>query len=257
MDQRQRLQELIIQNGAEYHGQLVRQVTHVVAKKPEGEKYKHAKLWGLKVVSLEWLTDSIERGMALDESLYDPVLPKEERGKNAWVRREAPAVTLGKRSRQDPEPASAADAGRKKLRRTASVKLQSQNSGLWGDIIGGDADQRLSGRASCGEGAQFQKPPQPTSGRGSATQLTQDHDDQGMNEGGPSRVEIATDVHNVSNLKSQGVFSDLVFYLHGFDERKVCPDYKKMRMVKTNQDVESNSSVSSSLTERGRGHIIA
>src|SRR4051812_3636993 len=85
-DQRQQIINLVIENGADYHGDLTKKITHLIAFKPEGAKYKYAKSWGLQIVSLEWLYDGAKRGMILDEKLYNPEWPVSERGKGAWVR---------------------------------------------------------------------------------------------------------------------------------------------------------------------------
>jgi DNA replication regulator DPB11 len=186
-------------------------VTHLVANRPEGEKYKHAKQWGLKVVSVEWLMDSIERGMMLDETVYDPSLAPEERGKNAWTRKSAPGVSLGKRGRQDggnlvdPE---AALAGRRKLRRTASTKLQSQNSAIWTDIIGGGFDRKSMAANAAGEDRQEKNSPAPI-------------------EPHPERDAVnrpsATDAPSkeLAMATESGLFARRSFNLHGFDAKKV------------------------------------
>ena len=220
MDERLRLQELVTQNGAEYHGQLAKHVTHLVARRPEGEKYKHASLWGLNVVSVEWLTDSVERGMALYEPLYDPKLPAEERGKGARRWREASPGVLGKRLRQVEEPATAADtqaADRKKLRRTTSLKLESQNSALWGDIIGGDIDRRAADETLCEDSFQAAEPSRRTSRPGVGTPAPQDVGRPKT----PDLLETAVDLGDGLHASKQGLFSNLAFYLHRFDNKKV------------------------------------
>ena len=129
--QRQQIIEQVLDNGGEYHGDLTKNVTHLIVNKPEGAKYKHAKAWGLHLVSVEWLQDSLERGMILDEKLFNPEWPVEGRGKDAWNRRR---TSLGKRPRED--NVALLDEGKRKLRRTASTKLSSQNEKIWGDIVG-------------------------------------------------------------------------------------------------------------------------
>lgn len=129
--ERQRISELIQTQGAEYHGNLTKQVTHLLAFRTEGPKYKHATQWRLRIVSIEWLHDSIERGMILDEKLYHPEIPVEERGKDAWIRQKLPAARSRKRTRAE----DVADEGRRKLRRTASTKLSSASDKMWGDIM--------------------------------------------------------------------------------------------------------------------------
>ncbi|KAI2602547.1 hypothetical protein GGR54DRAFT_494802 [Hypoxylon sp. NC1633] len=122
-------------NGGDYMGDLSRRVTHLIVCKPEGKKYIAARRWGIRTVSVEWLHDSVERGMILNEECYDPTFPAEERGKGAWIRRDLKqGGFLGKRQR-DGATVPPADEGRRKLRKTASMKLTSQKDDLWGDIL--------------------------------------------------------------------------------------------------------------------------
>ena len=121
------------QEGATHHGDLTKVITHLIAAGPSGKKYEAAKLWGVAVVSQKWYDDSLTRGMALDESLYDPLLPVEEQGKGA-VRLNARArPSLGKRGR-DGEAEGNTEAARKRLRRSASTRLESQSQDMWQDI---------------------------------------------------------------------------------------------------------------------------
>jgi DNA replication regulator DPB11 len=73
--------------------------------------------------------------MILDEKVYDPLLPEDELGQGAWNRRaiEERRVSLGKRQR---EAAVKQEQGRRKLRKTASMKLNSQRDNMWGEILG-------------------------------------------------------------------------------------------------------------------------
>jgi DNA replication regulator DPB11 len=87
----------------------------------------------MKVVSLEWFEQSLERGMVLDESFYLPTIPVEERGNGAWDRREFSSPAIGKRTR-DAEPSQALNPFRRKLRRAASTKMGSQSEALWAGI---------------------------------------------------------------------------------------------------------------------------
>jgi DNA replication regulator DPB11 len=80
--------------------------------------------------------------MILDEKLYDPALPEEERGKNAWDRTKPRRTSLRKRLRE--ENVSSLEGGRRKLRRTASTKLNSQSERIWGDIVGGGIIAQVS-----------------------------------------------------------------------------------------------------------------
>ncbi|KAL7625934.1 protein kinase activating protein dpb11 [Parahypoxylon ruwenzoriense] len=133
-DVRSMIEDKVRENGGDYVGDLSRRVTHLIVCKPEGKKYIAARKWEIRTVSIEWLYDSIERGMILNEDCYDPTLPQEERGKGAWTRRDPKRVSLGKRSR-DSATAPPADDGRRKLRKTASMKLISQRDTVWCDIL--------------------------------------------------------------------------------------------------------------------------
>lgn len=120
-------------NGAEFKKDLTKNVTHLVARNVGGQKYKFATQWNIKVVTMKWFSDSIERGMALEETLYHPLLPAEQQGAGAWNRsvpavKEKPSSTESSSNTSNPRP--------RKLRRIASAKLGNQNEGIWGDIVG-------------------------------------------------------------------------------------------------------------------------
>lgn len=88
------------------------------------------------------MDDSLERGMVLEESLYDPTLPTIEQGINAW--NPEPPVQVEKR----PKAKEARSQRPRKLRRVTSVKLGDQNEGLWTDIMGnlaGGSDNEAHG----------------------------------------------------------------------------------------------------------------
>ncbi|TGJ78359.1 hypothetical protein E0Z10_g10405 [Xylaria hypoxylon] len=126
------IEDTVKANGGEYVADLSRRVTHLVVSKPEGKKYSAARRWDIRCVSIEWLHDSVERGMILDEECYDPTLPPEERGKGAWSREALRRVSLGKRAREGPD---VPDEGRRKLRKSASMRMNSQSNNIWGDIL--------------------------------------------------------------------------------------------------------------------------
>lgn len=152
----------ITANGASYHGDLTKAVTHLIAAAPCGKKYEYAGQWGIKIVGKEWLADSLARGMILDEASYHPSRSPEERGRGAVTQRRQPSPTLGKRTRE-----SAPQAGnRRKLRRTASNKLGSQNDDIWADmgtgetgsgaLAGAEWDERLSNTSEKPQNPQVQ-----------------------------------------------------------------------------------------------------
>jgi DNA replication regulator DPB11 len=96
----------------------------------------------MKIVSLEWFEQSLERGMALDESLYLPTMPVEERGQGAWDRRQPISPAVGKRTR-DAESSQALNPFRRKLRRSASTKLGSQSDALWAGITAPSFERQI------------------------------------------------------------------------------------------------------------------
>ena len=100
LDQRNYISDTVKELGAEYHGDLTRHITHLIAAAPQGAKYTHAKQWGINIVSLKWFEDSLQRGMALDENSYDPAMSIEMQGVGAFRQERAkPRVSLGKRER--------------------------------------------------------------------------------------------------------------------------------------------------------------
>ncbi|ROW17694.1 hypothetical protein VPNG_00979 [Cytospora leucostoma] len=131
--ERQDIIDRIKANGGGYTGDLSRLVTHLIVRQPHGKKYTAARAWKIHAVALNWVADSIQRGMILDESLYDPLLPEEDLGKGAWNKREVRPTFLGKRQRS---ATTKPDEGRRKLRKTASMKLNSQRENMWGEILG-------------------------------------------------------------------------------------------------------------------------
>jgi NAD-dependent DNA ligase len=131
--QRKYITDTAEEKGAIYHGDLTKVVTHLIAAVPEGKKYNAARSWGLTVVSLKWFEDSVERGMTLEEKLYDPLLPSEEQGKNAFRRPPEHRKITVKRSREG-EGEAAPEVAKKKLRRSASTRMDSQSQDMWQDI---------------------------------------------------------------------------------------------------------------------------
>lgn len=91
--------------------------------------------WHIKVVSVKWFHDCVERGMILDEEKYHPMLPLQEQGVGAW-NRSLPAAKEKAAKENAGDGGTANPRPRKKLRRTASQKLVGQNENIWGDIIG-------------------------------------------------------------------------------------------------------------------------
>ncbi|KAJ9652176.1 protein kinase activating protein dpb11 [Neophaeococcomyces mojaviensis] len=122
----------IQKNGGTYTGDLTKDVTHLIAAAPVGKKFEYATMWQVKIVSIKWYKDTVDRGMQLDESLYHPAMQPEQQGIGAWNRRKPSSPKLGKRQRED-QPTT--EPGRK-LRRTASARFSNQHENLWNDIVG-------------------------------------------------------------------------------------------------------------------------
>ena len=66
-----RVKKLINEGGGVYSGNFdVRLVTHLVANKPEGEKYKAAQSIEAKVIRLEWIEHCAKEGKWVDETPF-------------------------------------------------------------------------------------------------------------------------------------------------------------------------------------------
>lgn len=125
---------LILENGGKYSADLTRSVTHLIVKSSESKKYHAAKSWHISTVTIEWLEQTIQRGMVLDEKCFDPTLPASEIGKGSWTRKEIGPSLLGKRSRSgNPD---GGNTGLRKLRKSASSRLGSHGAAIWEDILG-------------------------------------------------------------------------------------------------------------------------
>ncbi|KAH6680556.1 BRCT domain-containing protein [Halenospora varia] len=199
-DERMEIAKEVQAHGATYEGDLTKHITHLISFRTEGAKYKAAKSWGLRIVSIEWLRDSLERGMILDERLYDPILPVEKRGENAWDKTK-PRTSLGKRQRED---SGAGDASRRKLRRTASAKLNSQSEKIWGDIVGGG---NVTEVARSGVWDSHEEPTQPN---------TMSDPKKPQQESGASVRKPLEEIRT----RPQGIFSGCRFHFHGFPAKK-------------------------------------
>jgi DNA replication regulator DPB11 len=209
---RSQLQERIIAHGGDYRGDLTKSVTHLIANAPEGKKYQYAEQWLVRVVSLCWFKDCLDRGMVLEESLYHPTMPAEEQGKGAWNREAKPQVQLGKRARDEKPPQEAL----RKLRRTASTKLESQSDDLWGDIMGGGFDARPNSDLQARPSKLYlQVKPVVLEPESFVTADTEAKKDSGILEATFQRpVNALSKVH-------QGYFSGQAFLVHGFPPKNV------------------------------------
>ncbi|TPP62055.1 hypothetical protein FGIG_11559 [Fasciola gigantica] len=70
-EERKEVSDLVVKHGGRYSGMMkVGETTHLIIKHPSGLKYAHAKKWKIQIVSVNWLTDSVSKGYALDEVDY-------------------------------------------------------------------------------------------------------------------------------------------------------------------------------------------
>jgi hypothetical protein len=208
------------QHGAEYHGDLTKAITHLIAAAPSGKKYDYAKTWGVKVVALEWLQDSIERGMALEAACYDPLQPPEQRGKGAWNRAAVASATLGKRNRDalqekrdiDPNP-------RRKLHRAASTRLASQNGSIWDEITAGG----LFGNQTEGDEWNAQAEDSLVVDTEQPGNRTATPNSVKPKDGQSAATDVAPPLRKQALRNRDGVFQGRIMFVHGFDDAKVCP----------------------------------
>ncbi|KAF9629336.1 BRCT domain-containing protein [Lasiodiplodia theobromae] len=202
LSRRKYFEETVTANGAVYQGDLTKAVTHLIAKEPSGKKFDFARQWGVKTVTSQWLTDSIERQMALDEALYDPFLPEEIRGKGAFKKLPAESTPLGKRLRTS---VTEDGEGKRKLRRTASTKLGSQSSAIWNEIETGSFGVKQEESVKDGVVSREAVPAMNKADIHRSASLDQSHG-----------------AHNQPPLFKQcaGCFNGRIIYVYGFDRAK-------------------------------------
>lgn len=209
--QRTEMQRTCQEQGAKWSADLTRHVTHLIAAKPEGAKYTHAKQWGITVVSLKWYEDSLMRGMAVDESYYACEIPREEQGVGAF--RIVPKTTsLGKRAREDSQGARpTGESTRKKLRKSASMRLSEQSQDLWQSIsqheiqVDNTVVDAWNDSNSESQSLRDSNGPRMSVRHSDTTELMERHDPK----------------------ESQGLFSGHFVLIHGFDATKT----QKLRLV--------------------------
>ncbi|KAI9671341.1 MAG: hypothetical protein M1831_004250 [Alyxoria varia] len=217
LKERNDIAEAVEANGARYHGDLTKQVTHLIAAAPRGKKYEYAGQWGVKIIAIEWLRDSLKRGMVLDETLYSPTTPAEERGRRA-ISEYRPQAALRKRSRDGESQTEAGDGGRRKLRRTTSSKLQSQNGELWADIGQGEKESAYLRVDQWAEPTR--QPPAPNQ-----TSRSQPHIASHAGEGescvaGDGQVSAGAKEAQATSWDKTHIFKDHRMFILGFEPQK-------------------------------------
>lgn len=175
----------------------------------------------MKIVSLEWFEQSLERGMILDETLFNPTTPAEDRGKGAWDRIQAPSPILGKRIR-DAEPSQALNTFRRKLRRSASTKMGSQSQALWAGITSASFDAQKDEEDDWTENI-----PNNQDVSQAHTPITPVGETSTLQDNPQSDVQHKEDLARPPSVPHQdhphvGVFEGRIVLTQGFDEEKVC-----------------------------------
>lgn len=195
---RNELGETIEANGAQYMRDLTKDATHLIAAVPQGKKYEFAGQWGVKIVALDWLKQSLRRQMVLNERLFHPLTPPEERGIGA-VSEASPGA--GKRKRE--QTSFSKEPNRRKLRRTTSSKLESQNDNIWADIGQGEtSNAAAAGSNQWKDSSRRREIQREDSNAAARAQPT------------PKSAEPAP-------APRKGVFSDEHIVIHGFDETRL------------------------------------
>ena len=217
---RQEIEDLVNNNGGEYFGDLNRDMRLLIAKNMTGSKFHFAQSWDIKTVGIEWLHQSLERGMVLDENLYSLHLDPSERGQGAWNRKLG-SKNPRKRPRED---LNRTGSGRK-LRRTASAKFDSQNDGMWTDIVNAENRQSELRRSEWED---------PDS---SVVEIHLVPDTKAPNPPQAARTGPAALTSILRPKAKQGMFWGRSFYLHGFGDKEVCTSLHPHSHPLTREDV--------------------
>ncbi|XP_062517729.1 PAX-interacting protein 1-like isoform X2 [Corticium candelabrum] len=64
--QRRHVKDMIMTVGAKYSANMTRSNSHLICKRPSGEKYTKAKEWGIVIVNARWLADIVSGGVVPD-----------------------------------------------------------------------------------------------------------------------------------------------------------------------------------------------
>jgi hypothetical protein len=72
-EQKDLVEKLCKENDIGYSKNLWKEVTHLIAQEPSGEKYQHAVIAKMQVVSVDWLKKSVSEKQYLDEDDFRPL----------------------------------------------------------------------------------------------------------------------------------------------------------------------------------------
>jgi len=238
-DERTAMQRLLTSNGGDYHPDLTRQVTHLIAAAPEGRKYEFARQWEIKVVSPEWLFHSIERGMALDEDCYDPMLPDEKIGYGA--RPEAPLVKREFGTSEEARGISTISSrtaveehsqiGKRKIREDFTRMIEGHSQTIWDDIMSQASNTKAKKRDEWDESREIEHTKSEKAEVAGKCRTVRDEDGE---DGEPGAVAPEEKLNAVPLAwqADGGMFTNRTFCVYGFeDEHKVHILYNAMRMI--------------------------
>lgn len=207
------IQDTAIAHGADFRKDLTKSVTHLIARNTEGQKYKFATQWNIKVVTMKWFTDSIERGMVLEETLYHPLLPQEQQGVGAWNRTAPPA----KEKAADAENSS--NPRPRKLRRIASTKLVDQNEGIWSAIVGAGFENNELRRSTNSQLKNEDVTSSKITRKASVVQEAKSFASETTFAEAQGSRQDTSEVRQASN---NGFLDGCYFFIHGFSPKQVC-----------------------------------
>ena len=107
-EERNHMMRLIQAEGGEYSANLIKACTHLIAQKPEGEKYRAAITWGLQVVGKGWLATSVRQGRVADEKAWPvgTLMPHETEAEQEERKEAAPMETEANGGEQEQREAT-------------------------------------------------------------------------------------------------------------------------------------------------------
>jgi DNA replication regulator DPB11 len=187
-------------NGGEYSAELSKRCTHLICAFAIGKKYEAALKWGLNCVGIEWLNQSIERGMSLDAKYFTLDIEPSKRGEGAWNKalalKSSDQLGLLAMSGSSEVPVDFENGVRKRRLRRAASKIAQE--GIWEGILEGVTD----------------------------ASNVQDAVTNSNGEQNPSTMQpvpfVAESSSNVMGLEfNRGPFDGMTFYSWGFIDKKV------------------------------------
>ena len=93
------------------------------------------------MVSLQWFEQSLKRGMILVETAFDPLIEKEKQGEGAFQPQQK--TSAGEKRSRNEDSQSSITKAKRKMRRTASQRLNSQSQNMWQDITTTDGESSI------------------------------------------------------------------------------------------------------------------